>query len=71
MSDITIHVQGMSCGHCERAVTTALLAIEGVASATADHRSDEATVTFDPSRTTPDVLAATIDGLGYETTGWR
>ena len=37
MTTITVNVTGMMCGHCEKAVKTALEAIDGVESAVADH----------------------------------
>jgi len=30
MKKVTLNVSGMSCGHCEKAVKGALLAVEGV-----------------------------------------
>ncbi len=40
-----IAVTGMHCGHCAKAVETALAAIDGVSKAKADHEKGTATVT--------------------------
>lgn len=43
----TIKINGMMCGHCEKAVRKALEAIDGVVSAVADHTKDIAVVELD------------------------
>ena len=43
----TIKINGMMCGHCEKAVKKALEAIDGVVSAVADHTKDIAVVQLD------------------------
>ena len=42
----TIHIEGMMCHHCEAAVQKALEAVDGVASAQADHEKGTAVVTL-------------------------
>ena len=42
----TIHIEGMMCHHCEMAVQKALEAVDGVASAQADHEAGTAIVTL-------------------------
>lgn len=42
----TIKIEGMMCGHCEAAVKKALEAVDGVASAEADHEKGTAVVTL-------------------------
>lgn len=63
MKAITIHIEGMSCGHCLNAVNRALAAVPGVQPQTvtigrADVRYDEATV--DPAR-----ITSAIEDAGY------
>ena len=41
---IELKVTGMSCGHCEMAVKKALLALDGVTDASADHKASKAVV---------------------------
>lgn len=43
----TIKIKGMMCSHCEAAVQNALLAVEGVKKAKADHKKAAAVVTLD------------------------
>jgi len=64
MRQITMDISGMSCGGCVSAVGKALLAIPGT-------RVDaiavgSATVSYDPSRTTPGKIAQTIRDAGYQ-----
>ena len=42
----TVKVKGMMCNHCEKRVTDALMAVEGVSSAKADFKSGLVTVTL-------------------------
>ena len=60
-------IEGMMCGHCEKAVKTALEAIDGVESATADHEKNEAVVKL--SKNVDDsVLKETVEKLEYKVT---
>lgn len=60
-------IEGMMCGHCEKAVKTALEAIDGVESATADHEKNEAVVKL--SKNVDDsVLKDTVEKLEYKVT---
>jgi copper chaperone len=57
-------VEGMTCGHCVKAVTEEVAAIPGVTEVDVDLDSGRVTVTAeaDPS---PDAVAAAIDEAGY------
>ena len=58
-------VKGMMCGHCEAHVKEALLKVEGVVSAEADH--DKELVTVELSAEVPeDKIRAAVEGAGYE-----
>lgn len=60
-------IEGMMCGHCEKAVKTALEAIDGVESAIADHEKNEAIVKL--SKNVDDsVLKETVEKLEYKVT---
>ncbi len=60
-------IEGMMCGHCEKAVKTALEAIDGVEIATADHEKNEAVVKL--SKNVDDsVLKETVEKLEYKVT---
>ena len=61
---ITYTVPGMSCGHCERAVTEELEKVEGVAVVEVDLETKLVTVTG--ASLDDAVLRAAIDEAGYE-----
>ena len=62
---VELKVTGMSCGHCEMAVQKALLAVDGVKKAVADHKADAAVVEADGA-VDRDVLVAAVKKAGYE-----
>ena len=63
----TIHVEGMMCGHCEKAVKTALEKLEGVASAEADHEKGIAQVVL--KKEVPNaILKKAVEDEGYQVT---
>lgn len=59
----TLTVTGMSCEHCEKTVSEALLGVEGVTDASADADADVATVEGDAD---VDALVAAVEEAGYE-----
>ena len=60
-------IEGMMCGHCEKAVKTALEAIDGVESAVADHEKNEAVVKL-TKHVDNNVLKETVEKLEYKVT---
>ena len=64
MERITLAIDGMSCGHCVRAVQSALESVEGVR--VEQVALGSATVAIDPARTAPDTLTAAIEDAGYQ-----
>ena len=65
---LTLHVTGMTCGGCENAVKRAVGKLPGVASVEASHVEQRVTVDYDAAQTTPEAIAAKINGLGYQAT---
>jgi copper chaperone len=61
----TLAVTGMKCGGCESNVTTKLMSIEGVKSATASSKDKEVEVEFDPGKTKLDAIVQAITEAGY------
>ena len=57
----TIKTQGIMCGHCEAKVETALLAVEGVTDAGADHETNVVTVECSDS-VSAEALRSAIEG---------
>ncbi|MFF8836651.1 heavy-metal-associated domain-containing protein [Streptomyces sp. NPDC015130] len=58
-------VKGMTCGHCEGAVSSEISEIPGVSSVTAVARTGEVTVVSDAALDRAAVAAA-VDEAGYE-----
>jgi len=59
----TITVEGLSCEHCERTVEDALMDVDGVTAATADHEAGSATVEGDAETA---ALVAAVADAGYD-----
>ena len=60
----TVKVKGMMCNHCEKRVTDALLAVEGVSSAKADFGSGLVTVTLS-QQVENEALKQALKDAGY------
>ena len=64
MEDLTLQIDGMSCGHCVARVHKALSKLDGV-----DIRNVEvgsAEMSYDPSRVSPDQILEAVDAAGFE-----
>ncbi|MDN3027966.1 heavy-metal-associated domain-containing protein [Streptomyces sp. S.PB5] len=61
-------VSGMTCGHCEGAVSEEISALEGVTSVTAVAASGEVTVTS-AAPLDEEAVRAAVDEAGYELVG--
>ena len=66
MKQTTLEVTGMACDGCEANVTEALEALEGVASATADHEAGEVRVEHDETTVDEIAVSGTIEDAGYD-----
>jgi periplasmic mercuric ion binding protein len=62
---ITLGVEHMTCATCPITVRKALSQVPGVAESTVDMKAHTATVTFDPTKTTPEVLATAVTRAGF------
>jgi copper ion binding protein len=60
----TVSVRGMTCGHCERAVTTEVGRVEGVRDVAVDLAAGTVTVTVDRPVDRAEIAAA-VDEAGY------
>jgi len=67
MSEKTLQIKGMSCGHCSARVEKVLNAIDGV-EATVDLESNSAKVTL-TKEVSDETLKTAVDGIGYEVVG--
>ncbi|WP_206915830.1 heavy-metal-associated domain-containing protein [Alicyclobacillus suci] len=66
MATATITVKGMTCGGCVNSVTKALKAVDGVQEANVDLQGQNATVTFDDSKTSVAALKEAVEDAGYD-----
>ena len=62
---VELKVSGMNCGHCEMAVNKALLALDGVSEAKADHKAGKAVVELDGDVSRQTLVDAVVKA-GYE-----
>jgi copper chaperone CopZ len=62
----TLHIEGMSCGHCLNAVNRALSAVPGVKIDAV--RIGRADVTYDETTTQPADLETAVADAGYRAT---
>ena len=63
----TVHIEGMMCHHCEMAVQKALEAVDGVASARADHEAGTAVVILS-KKVDSEVLKKAVEAEDYTVT---
>ena len=66
MTQETIKVEGMSCGHCVMRVKKAIEGVEGVRKAEVDLENKQAVVEFDEGKTDLEKVKAAIKEAGYE-----
>ncbi len=65
MTTQTFRVQGMTCAHCQAAVTKALRGVPGVASAEVDLAKAQAKVGYDPAKVSVGQLTKAVEEAGY------
>lgn len=66
MQTITLGVEGMSCGHCVKAVEGAVKKLDGIASVEVSLESKNVTVTFDEGKVTTENIKDSIEDQGYD-----
>ena len=64
METLTLHINGMSCGHCVGQVTKALTQLDGVQVNSV--RVGEAQVAYDRTLITQSDIARAVSEAGYE-----
>jgi copper chaperone len=60
---LSLSIEGMHCGACVRRVTNALQAVPGVQVNSVEVGS--AKLEFNPATTTPETIAAAVNGIGF------
>ena len=66
MKDLTLHIEGMSCGHCLNTVNKALATLPGVTIKSV--RIGRADVSFDESQADAARIAQAVTAAGYRAT---
>ena len=66
MQTITLQVQGMSCGHCVKAVENSVGALAGVKEVQVNLAEGLVDVAFDEAQVSVDQIKETIDDQGYD-----
>lgn len=66
MATISLNVEGMSCGGCEKSISNALLGKDGVNSVEASHSAGTVAIDFDDGKIQADALAAAIEAAGFD-----
>lgn len=64
---MTFIVEGMSCKHCVKKITDALMSMEGVKKVKADLKTKEVDVTI-RGKVSRDEMKEVIEDLGYQVT---
>lgn len=69
LQQVSLEIEGMTCGGCESSVNHALSSKNGVMQATASYEEGMAKVSFDPSLVSPEILKKAIEEeVGYTVT---
>jgi copper chaperone len=69
METLTLKTPGISCSHCEAAITKAVAALSGTGKVEVDLSAKIVTVAYDGKVVTPAAITAAIEEQGYEVTG--
>ena len=66
MQNVTLNVQGMSCGHCVNAVEGSVGKLEGVSEVKVNLSTAQVDVSFDESQVSIKKIKETIEEQGYD-----
>lgn len=66
VENITLTVKGMSCGHCEKAVRSALMELEGVNEVQVHLSKGKVDVQFDDQKVKVTQMKEAIEDQGYD-----
>jgi Cu+-exporting ATPase len=58
-------VTGMTCAACVRRIEKSLSKVDGVASASVNLATEQATVVYDPAQVSFDAMRGAVDAAGY------
>lgn len=66
MTQVTLSVPDISCGHCKSFIEGAVNPLEGVDAAVVTIDDQSVTIQYDGSEATMEAIVAAIDEQGYE-----
>ncbi|WP_121614287.1 copper chaperone CopZ [Mesobacillus foraminis] len=66
MENVTLNVNGMSCGHCVKAIEGSVGELKGVEKVFVDLENAKVTVQFDAEGVSLEKIKETIDDQGYD-----
>lgn len=66
VSQVTLNVQGMSCGHCVSSVESNVGKLDGVNEVKVHLESGKVDISYEEDKVTLDVIKETIDDQGYD-----
>lgn len=66
MQTVTLNVQGMSCGHCVKAIEGSIGELEGVKQVSVKLEKASVDVSFNESQISLDTIKETIEDQGYD-----
>ena len=69
MENVTLRVDGMTCGGCVASVERVLKAVPGVVAVKVQLSPGLAEVNFDPARTQVAALKTAVEAAGYDIAG--
>lgn len=66
MQNVTLKVQGMSCGHCVKAIETSVGEMNGIETVKVNLQAAEVNVSFNDAQVSIDQIKETIEDQGYD-----
>lgn len=66
MQTVTLTVEGMSCGHCVKAVETGVNELNGIENVTVNLEDAKVAVSYDDEKVSVDEIKEAIEEQGYD-----
>lgn len=66
MNHVILNVEGMSCSHCVKAVTDAVMALDGVSGVNVSLEEKTAAVEYDAEKVSLESIREAIEEEGYD-----
>ena len=64
--EVTVKVEGMTCGTCPLTIKAALKRLDGVVNANVSYEDEEAKVSYEEGKVTVDEIVKTIENAGFK-----